>query len=149
MAIILCDIVYKNGLKFTCTQCSKCCRFDPGFVFLTYSDLDRILLYLHLSKNEFIEKYCRTVNIGEQKRLSLIEKPDFDCIFWNKGGCDIYNSRPLQCRTYPFWKPFLTDRDAWDREAESCAGMNNGSVVDKEAIENCLVLRKTENYILL
>ncbi len=145
----MCEPFYKDGLKFECTQCSKCCRFDPGYVFLSYNDLDRLLIHFELSRNIFIEKYCRVVDIGDQKRLSLIEKANYDCIFWKDGGCTIYEARPLQCRSYPFWKPFLTDREAWDAEAESCPGMNNGLPVEREAVEKWLSLRDAEDYILL
>jgi len=140
---------YGNGLNFECTQCSKCCRLDPGYVFLSYNDLDRLLNFFSISKDKFIKKYCRTVDMGEHKRLSLIEKTNYDCIFWSNGGCEIYNARPLQCRSYPFWKPFLTDRKSWNAEAESCSGMNRGSTRDKTEIEEWLRLRDLEQYISL
>ena len=87
--------------------------------------------------------------MGEHKRLSLIEKTNYDCIFWSNGGCEIYNARPLQCRSYPFWKPFLTDIKSWNAEAESCSGMNRGSIRDKTEIEEWLRLRDLEQYISL
>jgi len=140
---------YENGLKFECTQCSKCCRFDPGYVFLSYNDLDRLIAHFNISETEFIEKYCRKVNMGEYIRLSLIEKSNFDCIFWNNGGCEIYESRPLQCRSYPFWKPFLVNQNSWDAESESCHGMNQSKNVSKEKIDQWLRLRELEKYIIL
>ena len=87
--------------------------------------------------------------MGDQKRLSLIEKTNYDCIFWNNGGCEIYEARPLQCRSYPFWKPFLINKQSWDGEALSCPGMNNGKTVDKKTIDNWLKIREEEEYILL
>jgi len=139
---------YKDGLKFKCTQCSNCCRFDPGYVFLSYKDLERLKKHFNLSENEFIKKYCRIVNMGDQKRLSLIEKSNYDCIFWENGVCKIYEARPLQCRSYPFWKPFLTDKKAWDNEAESCPGMNTGKTVHKKTIDKWIQQREEEEYIL-
>lgn len=139
---------YENGLNFECTQCSKCCRFDPGYVFLSYNDLERLIKYFNLTETEFIEKYCRKVDMGEQNRLSLIEKRNYDCIFWSNGGCEIYEARPIQCRSYPFWKPFLVDRKSWDTESLSCPGMNHGKLVSKKAIEEWLFLRENEKYIL-
>ena len=138
---------YKNGLRFECKQCSNCCRLDPGFVFLSYNDLDRLITYFNISEDEFIEKYCRIVDMGEHKRLSLIEKTNYDCIFWSNGGCEIYNARPLQCRSYPFWKPFLKDKKSWNAEAESCPGMNYGIIRDKNEIEEWLRSRDKEMFI--
>ena len=139
---------YENGLKFECTQCSKCCRFDPGYVFLSYDDLYRLLKYFKMSESDFIENYCRKIDMGENKRLSLNEKSNYDCIFWIDGGCQIYESRPLQCRSYPFWKPFLLNKEAWELEAESCPGMNNGTLIKKEKIDEWLSLRNKELYIM-
>ncbi len=143
------ELFYENGLHFECTQCSNCCRLDPGYVFLSYNDLDRLLEHFDISKDQFIKKYCRIVDMGEHKRLSLIEKTNYDCIFWKNGGCEIYSARPLQCRSYPFWKPFLTDKKSWDIEAQSCTGMNHGVIIDKAEIEEWLRLRNLEKYISL
>lgn len=143
------ELFYENGLHFQCTQCSNCCRLDPGYVFLSYNDLDRLLDYFSISKDKFIKKYCRNVDMDEHKRLSLNEKTNYDCIFWSNGGCDIYKARPLQCRSYPFWKPFLNDRISWNIEARSCSGMNHGDTIDKTGIKEWLRLRDLEKYILL
>jgi uncharacterized protein len=143
------ECFYENGLKFECTQCSKCCRFDPGYVFLSYKDLNELVEYFKLPPADIKKKYCRTVEIGGHKRLSLIEKSHFDCIFWSNGACQIYEARPLQCRTYPFWKPFLINKKSWDAEAESCPGMNHGKTISKEEIENWVKKRDLENYIVL
>ncbi|MDA3940012.1 MAG: YkgJ family cysteine cluster protein [Spirochaetia bacterium] len=141
------ELFYESGLKFECTQCSKCCRFDPGFVFLSYNDLDRLVKYFKMSENDFVKNYCRKIDMGEHTRLSLIEKSNYDCIFWSNGGCEVYKSRPLQCRSYPFWKPFLLNKEAWELESKSCPGMNYGKLITKENIEEWLKLRDTEQYI--
>ena len=145
----LSELFYENGLKFECKRCSKCCRFDPGYVFLSYNDLDKLLKYFNLSENKFSEKYCRIVDMGGHKRLSLSEKENYDCIFWSNGGCEIYEARPLQCRSYPFWKPLLSDRKSWDDEAVTCPGMNHGRIVEKKELEEWLKLRDIEQYISL
>lgn len=140
---------YKNGLNFECTQCSNCCLFDPGYVFLSYNDLDRLVKYFNLSETEFIDRYCRKIDMGEHNCLSLLEKSNYDCIFWSNGGCEVYESRPLQCRSYPFWKPFLTDMKSWNSESESCPGINKEKLVSKEIIEEWLQTRIDEKLILL
>ncbi len=138
---------YKDGLMFECTQCSACCRFDPGYVFLSASDLKRFSDSFKMEKRDFVDKYCRIVDMGGYKRLSLKEKENYDCIFWN-GGCTVYELRPLQCRSYPFWRPFLESREAWDREAVNCPGMNKGKKHSLKVIENWLKRRDNETYRL-
>eukprot|EP00613_Pedinella_sp_CCMP2098_P066871 CAMPEP_0171980084 /NCGR_PEP_ID=MMETSP0993-20121228/259757_1 /TAXON_ID=483369 /ORGANISM="non described non described, Strain CCMP2098" /LENGTH=393 /DNA_ID=CAMNT_0012632261 /DNA_START=51 /DNA_END=1232 /DNA_ORIENTATION=- len=40
------------------------------------------------------------------------------CVFLDPlGKCSIYEVRPLQCRTYPFWPSLLEDAEAWSAEA--------------------------------
>jgi len=143
------DPFYVNGLHFTCTQCSQCCRHDPGYVFLTYEDLDQLLIPVKCSKEEFINMYCKVVDINGLKRLSLKEKSNFDCIFWESGGCSVYEYRPLQCRSYPFWSNFLDSRKSWDSLKPSCPGVNKGELHKKEEIDYWLRLREEAVFITL
>ncbi len=61
--------------------------------------------------------------------VSLIEKRNHDCVFWAEGvGCTVYEQRPRQCRTWPFWRISLEDRSTWDEQARGCPGMNRGAL---------------------
>ena len=136
---------YKDGLQFECTRCGYCCGHEPGYVFLSVKDVENLLEYLSVSQDEFIKKYCRIVDIGFFKRLSLVEKPNHDCIFWQNGmGCTVYQARPLQCRTYPFWPSVVDSRESWDEEAKSCPGINHGKLYSKEEIRECLKQREND-----
>ena len=75
--------------------------------------------------NEFGRKFLRRV--GEA--LSLIEKPNGECIFWDSArGCKVYAHRPDQCRSFPFWPEVLESREAWEAQAVRCPGMNTGEL---------------------
>lgn len=132
---------YQNGLKFECTQCHACCRHDPGYVFLSKEDLDRLCIHFHITSSEFIQKYCRWVDLGVERHLSLLEKPNFDCIFWEE-GCSVYASRPLQCRTYPFWSDSVQDKKSWDLESRFCPGIGIGKIHTADEIKNHLLNRR-------
>lgn len=130
---------YEDGLHFQCQQCSHCCRSEPGYVYLSKSDLTKLLVWAKLNKEEFIEKYCRFVPYYDGSEvLCLLEKPGYDCIFWENGGCTAYEARPLQCSTYPFWSFLLESKEMWDAEADACPGINQGILHGKEEIEHCL-----------
>ena len=47
-----------------------------------------------------------------------ISKNNYECIFFDSGiaGCSIYNFRPNQCKTYPFWNYFKTHKDKLIKE---------------------------------
>ena len=118
---------YRDGLKFTCTQCGNCCSGDPGYVWATKEEVRRIAEFLGRPDGRLDKKHLRRVGL----HYSLTEKPDGDCIFLTrengKTGCSIYPVRPLQCRTWPFWNENLRSREAWNAVHENkCPGMNSG-----------------------
>lgn len=124
---------FDDGLKFQCTQCHACCRHDPGYVFLGEEDLIRFCDFLKISRDDFIDKFCRWVDVGEGLVLSLKEKKNYDCIFWDQ-GCSVYQGRPVQCRTYPFWKTPLQSLENWKWEGRFCPGIGQNKHWTKEEI---------------
>ncbi len=132
---------FQSGLQFECTRCSDCCRHDPGYVFLSADDLSQLAANLQISASEFRQKYCRVVDFGFVKRLSLLEKPNNDCIFWGESGCSVYEARPFQCRAFPFWKQNLEDKESWDQAGLSCPGINRGKIHSRDVIESWLNAR--------
>ena len=115
---------FKDGLKFSCTMCGTCCTGAPGYIWISEDEIRALAQRLGLDHKTFRAKYTRTV---KGRGVSLVEKANNDCAFFQKGqGCTVYEDRPRQCRTWPFWRPLLTDRDAWDDAARTCPGMNRG-----------------------
>jgi Fe-S-cluster containining protein len=141
------DSFYAQGLCFSCTRCSVCCRFEPGYVFLSKTDVDILASFLSMDYNGFVAVYCRWINGYEGTvRLSLKEKANYDCIFWKK-GCTVYSGRPKQCRTFPFWADILSSREAWDNAALSCPGIGKGKRYDRSYIESRLKERQADPVI--
>jgi uncharacterized protein len=131
---------YADGLSFTCTQCGNCCTGGPGFVWISEVEIERLAEHLGLSVQQTLQKYCRRIG----GRISLKEKLNrgsHDCIFlaeieatrfdpragrevrYSKRICQIYDVRPLQCRTWPFWPENLRDEKAWAAASKKCPGM--------------------------
>jgi Fe-S-cluster containining protein len=144
---------YRDGLRFACQRCSLCCRQDPGFVFLSTEDLDRLCEWAKISADKFIDEYCRWVPTSEGKEyLSLREKPNYDCVLW-ANGCLAYGYRPVQCSTYPFWPRILANITAWNDAAAECPGINKGELRAYEEIKgkleeklrNAIISRDREN----
>ncbi len=137
---------YKAGLKFNCTQCSKCCRHEPGYVFLSYQDIQRIADTLEISPGKVVEEYCILVDLGPVTRISLKETSNNDCLFW-RNGCVIYKGRPLQCRSYPFWPAHIASEESWNELEQECPGVNRGKIHSYEEIEAWEALRREEPLI--
>ncbi len=119
---------YESGLRFSCTQCSACCRYDSGYVFLSPSDLWRIAQALDLPEHEVVTRYCLSVHGPDGPRISLREQSNKDCIMWRNGGCSIYAARPTQCRTFPFWPQIVESKLTWEQAAKDCPGINCGTL---------------------
>jgi len=142
--------IIKKGLYFECQGCNYCCSVEPGYVFLSQEDLDRLSTHFSLSQEDFIAKYCRKVDIGIGYRISLLERENYDCIFLSKNGCTCYSARPLQCRTYPFWPSVVEDKEAWEKEGLSCPGIGKGTKkIKRSEIEKQLKLMKDFIPIIL
>jgi Fe-S-cluster containining protein len=56
----------------------------------------------------------------------------------------VYEARPLQCRTYPFWSSSLGSREDWDTLGRSCPGVNKGKLYTEAEIEERLLMRRKE-----
>lgn len=139
---------WTEGLRFSCTQCSHCCRHESGYVFLSPSDLSAISGFLRISDDECIEKYCRWVPFGFIEHLSLREHHNRDCVFWQDGGCTVYDARPAQCRTYPFWSTIVETEVDWMRESRECPGIGIGRRHYPEDIEAAIVKRQDSTPIV-
>lgn len=130
---------YDKGVYFKCTGCGKCCTGAPGFVWLTREDLKKLCVFFDLSEKDFLKKYARKVN----KKYSLKEDPNtYDCIFLkDKKYCEVYENRPIQCKTFPYWLENMKSKSDWDRASKMCEGINHkdAELVSKEEIQKQLI----------
>ncbi|MGO9108241.1 MAG: YkgJ family cysteine cluster protein [Thermoguttaceae bacterium] len=124
---------YHAGLRFRCTQCGNCCTGAPGYVWVNKEEIASLATLLKLDVEEFEKRYVRRVGI----RKSLVEFPNGDCVFFHSESrtCHVYEGRPRQCRTWPFWNSNLASPEAWEQAAERCPGCNRGKLVTLDKIE--------------
>lgn len=123
-----------RGLRFSCTQCGACCTGPSGFVRFTDDEAAAMAQHLGITVESFLDRYTRETVMGR----SLREKPSphgLDCVFLDreavpgKAVCGLYESRPAQCRTWPFWASNLSSEHAWRRAAAGCPGIDRGGRV--------------------
>lgn len=118
------DPWYKNGLRFECTGCGKCCTGSPGNVWIDETEVNLMAEHLEISKKIFTRRYTKK----RDGRLSLVEtKKDYACIFLKDNRCSIYEVRPQQCRTFPWWKENLKSEESWKAAASYCEGINDSA----------------------
>jgi Fe-S-cluster containining protein len=123
---------YSKGLKFACTGCGDCCTGAPGYVWVNKAEIETLAVAMRIDVDEFERRYVRKVGI----RKSLIEWSNGDCIFFHGESrtCQVYDVRPRQCRTWPFWTSNLASPETWKDTAERCPGCNRGRVVPIDQI---------------
>jgi len=134
---------YVHGLQFACLKCGNCCTGAPGYVYLSEGDIASIAKFLKKDKGTFMRQYTRMVHIFGERRLSLTEKSNFDCVFWSR-LCTIYEARPYQCRSFPFWKRHLVSSREWEKVGRRCPGINRGNLFTASQVEE--LVRSTPNY---
>lgn len=93
-----------------CQECGgRCCIGESGYIWISEEEAKKVALFLLIDIDNFAIKYLFRAN----DRLSIREKPYKEgcaCIFFDEitKTCSIYEVRPLQCRTFPFWERYKT-----------------------------------------
>ena len=130
---------YTNGLRFSCTQCGNCCTGPPGAVWFNDAEGKAMARKKRVSEDVFYKRFARKIGV----RWSLTEVEidgNYDCVFLDRGGklpsCSLYEARPSQCRSWPFWPEILKSRESWARAKcnTPCPGMDEGELIPIEEI---------------
>lgn len=111
-----------EGVRFECQACADCC-IGPGYVWVTLEEIERIAEALGLDLDTFGARFL--VRVGH--RLSLREARHHRCILLGEDGrCTVYEVRPRQCRTFPFWRQFMHRKRDWEALTAGCPGIGVG-----------------------
>ena len=129
--------IFEKGIKFKCQGSSNCCisRGKHGYVYLTINDIKKISHKFKISIKLFKKKYCHYTN--GYLHLKEIHK-NGNCQFLNNKQCSIYDVRPTQCRTWPFWNENMNTK-SWNKDVVNfCPGIGKGIIIDFKKIKKKL-----------
>lgn len=107
-----------------CDTCEgRCCTGESGYIYVTSNEIEKIAGLLKLDTKDFMREYL----FKKMYKYSIKEKingDSYECIFYDSktNGCKIYEARPLQCKTFPFWDYYKTRVDELKLE---CPGILN------------------------
>ncbi len=126
------------GVSFSCLGCGRCCRGEPGSIWVTRDEIFSIIAFLDISSEKSFQRKYMT---RKWKRPSIAEKRNGECIFYNSDNhrCSIYPVKPAQCSLYPFWPSIFKSEKEWDRHSRICPGMNQGKFYSAESIAAILI----------
>ncbi|MFO0945837.1 MAG: YkgJ family cysteine cluster protein [Planctomycetota bacterium] len=125
------EVWFSEGLRFTCTQCGDCCTGEPGYVWVDDEEIAALALAVGETVERFERKYVKRAH-GDR---SLREREDGSCVFYQSGvGCTVYADRPMQCRTWPFWKSNLRSPSTWQETCKKCLGSGQGRLFTTDEI---------------
>ncbi|MCK9454154.1 MAG: YkgJ family cysteine cluster protein [Sulfurimonas sp.] len=112
------NIIKQDGYNYAfdtsaCAACqARCCTGESGYIHVSAIEIEDIANFLGLESAEFMKDYL----FKHGYRYSIKERKfadSYECAFYDResNGCTIYEVRPQQCRTFPFWDYFKTRVD--------------------------------------
>jgi len=120
-------VINKEGYPYAfnpdaCSSCEgRCCTGESGYIYVSKTEIYAIADLLNLSVNDFGVKYL--YKNGYKYSIKEVKYNDsYECAFYDResNGCKIYEARPSQCITFPFWEYFKTHIDELKEE---CPGI--------------------------
>jgi uncharacterized protein len=132
-------VFWASGIRFECQGTGRCCmsRGAYGFVYLTLADRRRLARHFDMPTRAFTLAHC--ANTDGHFHL---KQPDRDCLFLDGKRCLVYEARPLQCRTWPFW-PDNMKAKTWNKDvAAFCPGIGKGRLFSGEEIGRLLARQR-------
>jgi Fe-S-cluster containining protein len=128
-----------KGLRFGCTMCGNCCSGPPGYVLVDDDECAALARRLGLGVEDFIRQYTNVMSEG--RSLNERHGPSgYDCVFLDrqtvpgKAVCGVYEDRPKQCRSWPFWPSLLASRRSWEAARRTCPGIDRGELIPLERV---------------
>jgi len=102
---------------FACRRCGNCCRAGHGRVWFEPEELPAMAAARGMEEQAFAALHV--TRVGE--RLSLREGPHGRCsLLEGLNECSVYEARPEQCRSFPYWPAILEGGPALERAAAYC-----------------------------
>jgi Fe-S-cluster containining protein len=93
-----------------CNSCEgRCCTGESGYIYVTKEEIEKISELLKLNIKDFVAEYL--FKKGYKYSIKELRYNDsYECVFYDRksNGCGIYDARPNQCKTFPFWDYYKT-----------------------------------------
>lgn len=92
-----------------CEACGgHCCIGESGYIWINKAEIVNLAEHLNMTLDELGIKYLNKIGYKYSIKEVQLDTNNFACAFFDleKKQCSIYEARPKQCRTFPFWDYF-------------------------------------------
>jgi hypothetical protein len=121
------DLMKKEGYSYAfdpkaCEECQgRCCTGESGYIFVNKTEIEAIAKLLNLNIKDFAVKYLYKKGYKYSIKENQFED-SYECVFYDRvtNGCKIYEARPTQCKTFPFWDYY---KQRVEELKEECPGI--------------------------
>lgn len=138
----------EGGVRFQCQGSGKCCvsHGEFGNVYMSLDDRRRMAKVLKMTTQQFTRTHCKK----SEGYWALKDNPEGPaCIFLEGKKCGVYEGRPTQCRTWPFWPEVLSAK-AWKQDVVSfCPGIGKGRLYSPLEIETIAIEQNRNERTML
>ncbi|MDD2699015.1 MAG: YkgJ family cysteine cluster protein [Arcobacteraceae bacterium] len=102
------DFPYKFDATVCSTCAGNCCIGESGVIWITIDEIEKLATHLNISVKEVFDNYLIKYDYKFSIKEKKLDENNYACIFFDltKKQCSIYEARPSQCRTFPFWDHF-------------------------------------------
>jgi len=110
-----------------CASCGgRCCTGESGYIYVNRIEAEKICKVLDIDMKTLVSEYL----FKKGYKYSIKENKigdSYECIFYDReiNGCKIYEARPTQCSTFPFWDYY---KSRVDELKEECPGILDANV---------------------
>ena len=113
------SLIKKDGYDFAfnpkgCESCEgNCCIGESGNIWISRQEIEYLKNYLDITIEELASKYIEKRGYRYSIKERKLAENNYACVFFDleKKQCGIYEARPIQCRTFPFWEYFKTNKE--------------------------------------
>ncbi|MGB5917760.1 MULTISPECIES: YkgJ family cysteine cluster protein [unclassified Arcobacter] len=104
------DFPYGFNPKACDTCAGNCCIGESGYIWINKTEQEDLAKLLNIEVDELVHKFLRKVGYKYTINEKRLAENNYACVFFDleKRQCSVYEARPKQCRTFPFWDYFKT-----------------------------------------
>ena len=136
------DFTYPANVRFECNRCGLCCGDTiekTRHVLLLESEAQDISAQTGLPIEDFTNEITSNIPYVYEIKKSSQGK----CVFLESNQCNIYKSRPLICRFYPFELRFDQDKEIHIfNYTHECPTIGKGKTMTRKDFEELFLLAK-------